>query len=61
MGEYECEYIVEKQMALCPQEYNLSLYISLSQKLLSFYKDIIDAQYFLFYIILLDYVWSILF
>ena len=35
--------------------------IWLSQKLLSFYKEIIDAQHFLFYIILLNYVRYILF
>ena len=33
-----------------------TLYIRLSQKFLSFYKEIIDAQHLLFYIILLNYV-----
>ena len=28
---------------------------------ISFYKDIVDTQYFLFHVILLNYVWSILF
>ena len=32
-----------------------------SEKFLSFYKEIMDAQYFPFYIILSNYVWSILF
>ena len=36
------------------------LYIRLSQKFLSFYKEIVDAQHFLFYIILSNYVRSIL-
>lgn len=35
--------------------------IRLSKKFFSFYKGIIDAQYFLFYFILLYYVRSILF
>ena len=35
------------------------LTIRLSQKFLSFCNKIIDAQHFLFYIILLNYVWSI--
>ena len=37
------------------------LYISLPVKFLSFYEKIIDAQCFLFYIILSNYVRSILF
>ena len=32
-----------------------------SEKFLSFYKEIIVAQYFLFHIILSNYLWSILF
>ena len=32
-----------------------SIYIRLSEKFLSFYKEIIDAQCFLFYINLLNY------
>ena len=32
-----------------------------SEKFLSFYEEIMDAQYFSFYIILSNYVWSILF
>ena len=35
--------------------------IRLSEKFLSFYEEIIDAQHFLFYIILSNYVRSILF
>ena len=35
--------------------------IRLSKKFFSFYKETIDAQYFLFYFILLNYVRSILF
>ena len=35
--------------------------IRLSEKFLSFYKEIIDVQHFPFYIILLNYIWSILF
>ena len=35
--------------------------IRLSEKFLSFYEEIIDAQRFLFYIILSNYVRSILF
>lgn len=35
------------------------LTIRLPQKLLSFYNEIIYTQYFWFYIILLNYVWSI--
>ena len=38
-----------------------SRYIRLSQKILSFYKEIIDARQFLFPIILSNYLWSILF
>ena len=36
-------------------------YIRSSEKFLSFYKEIMDAQYFPFYITLSNYVWSILF
>ena len=36
-------------------------YIRSPQKFLSFYKEVVDAQHFLFYIILLNYVWSSLF
>ena len=32
-----------------------------SEKFLSFYKETMDAQHFSFYIILSNYVWSILF
>lgn len=32
-----------------------------SEKFISFYKKIMDARYFLLYIILSSYVWSILF
>ena len=38
-----------------------SIYIRLTPKFLSFYKEIIGTKHFLFYIILLNYVWSILF
>ena len=37
------------------------LYIRSSEKFLSFYKEIIKTQYFPFYIVLSNYVWSILF
>ena len=37
---------------------NIRHCIRLSQK---FYRKVADAQHFLFYIILLNYVWSILF
>ena len=36
-------------------------YTRSSKKFLSFYKEIMDAQHFLSYIILSNYVWSILF
>ena len=36
-------------------KYSRDACISLSEKLLSFYEEIIDAQYFLFYISLLNY------
>ena len=37
--------------------YNIELeYIRLSQKFLSFYKEIIDAQHFLFYFMLFSYI-----
>ena len=36
-------------------------YIKSSEKFLSFYKEIMDAQHFPFYFILSNYVWSILF
>ena len=36
-------------------------YIRLSEKFLSFHEEIINAQRFFFYIILFDYVQSILF
>ena len=35
--------------------------ITSSEKFLSFYKEIMDTQYFPFYIILSNYVWSISF
>ena len=38
-----------------------SLSIRSSEKILSFYKEIMGAQHFPFYIILSNYVWSILF
>ena len=37
------------------------LCIRLFQKFLSFYKKTMDAQHFLYFIILLNYIWSILF
>ena len=40
---------------------NPSISIRSSEKFLSFYKEIIDTQYFPFYIILSNYVWSSLF
>ena len=39
----------------------MHILIRLSEKFLSFYEEIIDAQGFLFYIILLNYLRSILF
>ena len=38
-----------------------ALNIRLFQKFLSLYKEIMDAQQFLFYIILSNYVWPFLF
>ena len=39
----------------------LYIYIRSPEKFLSIYKEIMDAQHFPFYIILSNYVWSILF